>query len=48
MTPVDARRAAERKLGNRTLVREEIYHMNTIHLAAAPGGMCATARGSFD
>ena len=30
MTPEDARLAAQRKLGNRTLVREEIYHMNTI------------------
>ena len=30
MTPEDARLAAQRKLGNRTLVREEIYQMNTI------------------
>src|SRR3989442_1711905 len=30
MTPEDARLAAQRKLGNRTLVREEISHMNTI------------------
>ncbi len=32
MTPRDARLAALRKLGNRTLVREEIYQMNTIHV----------------
>src|SRR5262245_48112324 len=32
MTPVEARYAARRKLGNRTLVREEIYRMNTIGL----------------
>jgi predicted permease len=32
MTPRDARLAAQRKLGNRTLVREEIYQMNTISL----------------
>src|SRR5262245_2013177 len=30
MTPREARLAAERKLGNRTLIREEIYQMNTI------------------
>ena len=30
MTPDDARRAAYRKLGNPTLIREEIYTMNTI------------------
>ena len=30
MTPQDARLAAQRKLGNRTLVREDIYQMNTI------------------
>jgi len=30
MTPAAARAAARRKLGNVTLVREEIYHMNTI------------------
>jgi predicted permease len=30
MTPRDARDAAHRKLGNTTLVREEIYGMNTI------------------
>src|SRR5262245_24944862 len=30
MTPEAARLAAQRKLGNRTLVREEIYQMNTI------------------
>ncbi|HSL21709.1 MAG TPA: ABC transporter permease [Vicinamibacterales bacterium] len=30
MTPEAARAAAHRKLGNATLVREEIYHMNTI------------------
>src|SRR5579872_1247214 len=29
MPPEEARRAARRKLGNRTLVREEIYRMNT-------------------
>jgi len=32
MPPSDARRAAVRKLGNRTLVREDIYHMNTVTL----------------
>src|SRR5262245_29371141 len=32
MTPREARLAAERKLGNRALVREEIYQMNTISL----------------
>src|SRR5215212_4852669 len=30
MSPRDAREAARRKLGNTTLVREEIYRMNTI------------------
>ena len=30
MTPEDARRAAYRKFGNPTLIREEIYRMNTI------------------
>ena len=30
MLPAEARNAARRKLGNRTLVREEIYQMNTI------------------
>jgi predicted permease len=30
MTPEEARAAARRKLGNHTLVREEIYRMNTI------------------
>ena len=30
MTPRDARDAARRKLGNPTLIREEIYQMNTI------------------
>ena|SRR5437016_1186285 len=30
MSPADARDAARRKLGNTTLVREEIYRMNTI------------------
>ena len=32
MTPDDARSAARRKLGNPTLVREEIYRMNTLTL----------------
>ncbi len=32
MTPNDARDEARRKLGNTTLVREEIYQMNTIEL----------------
>ncbi|HZR23859.1 MAG TPA: ABC transporter permease [Vicinamibacterales bacterium] len=32
MTPDAARAAALRKLGNRTLVREDIYHMNTVGL----------------
>ncbi|MBS1876841.1 MAG: ABC transporter permease [Acidobacteria bacterium] len=30
MTPEDAARAARRKLGNPTLIREEIYDMNTV------------------
>src|SRR5918992_3897433 len=33
MSPAEARRAAHRKLGNPTLVREEIYRMNTLALA---------------
>jgi putative ABC transport system permease protein len=32
MSPADARAAARRKLGNTTLVREEIYQMNTLTL----------------
>jgi putative ABC transport system permease protein len=32
MSPEDARVAALRKLGNRTIVREEIYQMNTVAL----------------
>ncbi len=32
MAPAEARAAAHRKLGNRTLIREEIYSMNTIGL----------------
>jgi predicted permease len=32
MTPAEARDAARRKLGNATLVREEIYQMNTVRL----------------
>ncbi len=32
MTPGEARTAARRKLGNTTLVREEIYQMNTVTL----------------
>jgi hypothetical protein len=32
MSPADARDAAHRKLGNVTLVREEIYQMNTVTL----------------
>src|SRR5262245_55909406 len=30
MTPEEARHAAQRKLGNTTLIREEIYRMNSI------------------
>src|SRR5262245_6045723 len=30
MSPADARAAAQRKLGNTTLIREEIYRMNTL------------------
>ena len=30
MTPIDARDAARRKLGNMTAIREEIYQMNTL------------------
>jgi predicted permease len=30
MEPAEATAAARRKLGNRTLIREDIYHMNTI------------------
>jgi hypothetical protein len=32
MTPQDAREAAQRKLGNNTRIREEIYTINTIRL----------------
>ena len=32
LSPVEARRAATRKLGNPTLIREEIYRMNTVRL----------------
>src|SRR6476646_3969667 len=32
MSPREARDAARRKLGNATLVREEIYRMNTVEL----------------
>src|SRR5688572_3197484 len=32
MSPEDARRAAHRKLGNPTLIREDIYIMNTLGL----------------
>src|SRR6476659_408623 len=32
MSPADARDPARRKLGNPTLVREEIYRMNTLTL----------------
>jgi putative ABC transport system permease protein len=32
MTPAAAREAAHRKLGNTTLIREEVYHMNTLML----------------
>ncbi|MPY89105.1 MAG: hypothetical protein GEU99_14405 [Luteitalea sp.] len=32
MTPDEARRAARRKLGNPTLIREDIYEMNTLHV----------------
>src|SRR4029453_15235793 len=35
MTPQEARDAARRKLGNTTLVREEIYRINTIHFLEA-------------
>src|SRR6266851_6015584 len=30
MSPEEARYAARRKLGNATLIREEIYHMNSL------------------
>src|SRR5208337_2514033 len=30
MSPEEARYAAQRKLGNTTLIREEIYHMNSL------------------
>ena len=30
MSPEEARYAAHRKLGNTTLIREEIYHMNSL------------------
>ncbi|MBS1828625.1 MAG: ABC transporter permease [Acidobacteria bacterium] len=32
MNPAEARAAARRKLGNLTLIQEEVYHMNTISL----------------
>jgi len=31
MSPQEARYAARRKLGNRTLIREEIYRMNSLN-----------------
>jgi predicted permease len=31
LSPADARAAAYRRLGNTTLIREEIYHMNTLN-----------------
>src|SRR5688500_18505227 len=37
MTPDEARAAARRKLGNSTLIREEIYHMNSISVIDALG-----------
>lgn len=30
MSPIEARRAAHRKLGNPTVIREEVYRMNTV------------------
>jgi len=35
MTPGEARFAAQRKLGNATHVREEVYEMNTVRVLAA-------------
>ncbi|MCY0726070.1 permease prefix domain 1-containing protein, partial [Klebsiella pneumoniae] len=32
MDPVEARAAARRKLGNVTLIQEEVYRMNTVPL----------------
>src|SRR3989475_11309128 len=37
MAPDEARFAARRKLGNTTLVREEIYHVNTIRFIETIG-----------
>jgi predicted permease len=37
MSPEDARRAAFRQLGNPTLIREDIYHMNTFGLLETIG-----------
>jgi len=47
-----ARDAAQRKLGNRTLIQEEVYRMNSIdwkpsgETCITPEGCCAGARGS--
>jgi predicted permease len=38
MEPAEARAAARKKLGNTTLIREEVYHMNTITLIEGLAG----------
>ena len=45
MKPRDARDAAHRKLGNVTLVRENIYYMNTVTCSTPSGAISSTARG---
>ena len=45
MTPEDARFAARRKLGNATLFREEIYHMNSSDSLTRCGRTCDTVPG---
>src|SRR5947207_617101 len=46
MTPQAAREAARRKFGNRTLIREEIYKMNTVRfLDALARNLRYTLRG---
>lgn len=37
MSPEEARQAARRKLGNSTLIREEIYQMNSIRSSKLSG-----------
>jgi hypothetical protein len=40
MPNAEARAAARRKFGNSTLIREEIYRMNTVRLSSACSIVC--------